>query len=65
MWIDYICGLVFFVCVPGIVFTVPTENKYLTAGVHAVIFVIVHHLLNAVLKKEFGIEEPSLTKKQK
>ena len=60
MWIDYMCGLVFFLCVPGILFTVPAENKYITTAAHAVIFVIVHHLLNAFLKKEFGLEEPKL-----
>ena len=59
------CGLVFFMCVPGILFTVPSENKYITTGAHAVIFVIVHHLLNAFLKKEFGIEEPKFESKSK
>ena len=60
MWIDYVCGLVFFLCVPGILFTVPSDNKYITASAHAVIFVIAHHILNAFLKKEFGVEEPRL-----
>ena len=58
MWINYICGLVFFLCVPGILFTIPTKSVYLTTALHAVIFVIVHHTLNALLKKHFGIEEP-------
>jgi hypothetical protein len=60
MWINYICGLVFFLCVPGILFTVPTGNVYLSTAIHAVIFVFVHHTLNAFLKKQFEIEEPRL-----
>lgn len=59
-WINYICGLVFFSMVPGILFTVPLNNKYLIAAVHAVLFVIVHHTLNAFLKKQFNITEPTL-----
>jgi len=58
MWINYICALVFFLCVPGILFTIPTDNKYLTTALHAIVFVIVHHTVNANLKKYFGIEEP-------
>jgi hypothetical protein len=46
--------------VPGILFTVPLNNKYLIAAVHAILFVIVHHTLNAVLKKQFNITEPTL-----
>jgi general stress protein CsbA len=57
-WINLICGVVFFCCVPGILFTIPTENVYLTTGLHAVVFVIVHHTLNDYLKTNFGIEEP-------
>ncbi len=63
-WINYICGLVFFLMVPGIIFTVPLENKYYTAAVHAVLFVIVHHSLDAILKKLFNLEEPSLPKSE-
>jgi general stress protein CsbA len=58
--INYICGLVFFLCVPGILFTIPTGNKYLTTALHAVVFVIVHHTLNAYLQKHFGLEEPRM-----
>jgi hypothetical protein len=60
-WINYICGVVFFLMVPGILFTVPLQNKYAVAAVHAVLFVIVHHTLNAVLKKQFGLSEPTLS----
>ena len=60
MRINYICGLVFFLCVPGILFTFPSDNKYVVAGAHAVVFVIVHHFVNAYLKKHFGMEEPKM-----
>jgi hypothetical protein len=60
MWINLVCGLIFFLMVPGIVFTVPSQSKYITAAAHAVLFVIVHHFVNAYLKKHFGMEEPSL-----
>lgn len=60
MWINLVCGLIFFLLVPGILFTVPTGNKYATAAVHAVLFVIAHHTVNALLKKYFNMEEPSL-----
>ena len=62
-WINYICGLVFFLMVPGIVFTVPLGNKYAITAAHAVLFVIVHHLLNAILKKQFNLTEPTLSSK--
>jgi hypothetical protein len=58
MWINLICGLVFFLCVPGILFTIPVKNVYARTALHAVVFVIAHHTLNAFLKKQFGIEEP-------
>lgn len=60
MWINLVSGLIFFLMVPGIVFTVPSQSKYITAAAHAVLFVIVHHFVNAYLKKHFGMEEPSL-----
>lgn len=60
MWINFICGIVFFLCVPGIVFTIPVKNVYLRTALHAVIFVVAHHTLNAFLKKQFGIEEPRM-----
>ena len=60
MWINYVCGLVFFLCVPGILFTFPSDNKYITTAAHAVIFVVVHHAVNAYLKKHYGMEEPKL-----
>ena len=47
--------------VPGIVFTIPSQSKYVTAAAHAVLFVIVHHVVNAYLKKHFGMDEPSLS----
>jgi len=61
-WINLICGIVFFVCVPGIVFTIPAENVYYTTALHAVLFVIIHHTLNDILKTHFGIEEPRSNK---
>ncbi len=60
MWINLVCGLVFFLCVPGILFTLPVGNKYMIAAAHAVVFVIAHHTVNAVLKAKFGMEEPRL-----
>jgi len=60
MWINLVCGLIFFLLVPGIVFTIPSQSKYVTAVAHAVLFVIVHHVVNAYLKKYFGMEEPRL-----
>lgn len=60
MWINLVCGLIFFLMVPGILFTVPSQSKYITAAAHAVLFVIVHHVVNAYLKKHFGMEEPKL-----
>jgi hypothetical protein len=58
MWINYICALVLFICVPGILFTLPVGNKYAIAAAHAVVFVILHHTVNAFLKKNFNMEEP-------
>ena len=58
--INYICGFIFFLLVPGILFRIPTGNKYLTAAIHAVLFVIVHHAVNAYLKKHYNMEEPSM-----
>jgi hypothetical protein len=63
MWINLVCGLVFFLMVPGILFTVPAKSKYVTAAVHAVLFVIAHHFVNAFLRREFGMEEPRLPPK--
>lgn len=60
MWINLVCGLIFFLMVPGILFTVPSQSKYITATAHAVLFVIVHHVINAYLKKHFCMEEPTL-----
>jgi hypothetical protein len=60
MWINLICGVIFFLMVPGVLFTIPTGNKYLTIAAHAVLFVIVHHVVNGLLKKHFNMEEPSL-----
>ena len=61
MWINLVCGLIFFLMVPGIVFTVPSQSKYITAAAHAVLFIIVYHVVNAYLKKYFGMEEPTLS----
>lgn len=69
MWINLVCGLIFFLLSPGILFTIPPGSKGLfmsgqtsvaSAAVHAVVFVVVHHLVNAYLKKYYGMEEPSL-----
>jgi hypothetical protein len=60
MWINFVCAIVFFLCVPGILFTIPLGNKYAIAAAHAVVFVIVHHSVNAFLKAKFGMEEPRM-----
>jgi general stress protein CsbA len=60
MWINFVCAIVFFLCVPGILFTIPTNNVYLTTALHSVVFVIAHHTVNAYLKKNFGMEEPRM-----
>lgn len=58
--INLICGIIFFLLVPGILFTIRTGNKYLTTAIHAVLFVIVHHVVNAYLKKHYNMEEPTM-----
>jgi len=60
MWINLVCGLVFFLVSPGVLFTIPLKNKYAILAAHAVVFVIVHHVVNALLKKYFDMEEPRL-----
>ncbi len=69
MWINLVCGLIFFLLSPGIVLTIPPlsngllfsgQTSVMAAAVHAVLFVIVHHTVNALLKKHFGMEEPKL-----
>ncbi len=69
MWINLVCGLIFFLLSPGILLTIPPGSKGLfmsrqtsiiAAAVHAVVFVIVHHIVNAYLQKYYGMKEPSL-----
>jgi membrane-associated phospholipid phosphatase len=69
MWINYICGLIFFLLSPGVLLTIPPGSKGLfmsrqtsliAAAVHAVVFVIVHHTVNAYLKNHFGMVEPGM-----
>lgn len=69
MWINLICGLIFFLLSPGVLLTIPPgsrglfmsgQTSLIAAAVHAVVFVIVHHLVNAYLKKYYDMEEPSL-----
>jgi len=60
MWINFVCAFIFFLCVPGILFTIKTDNKYLTTALHAIVFVIFHHIVNAYLQREFGMEEPKM-----
>jgi CDP-diglyceride synthetase len=60
MWINLVCAVIFFLLVPGILFTIPTKSKYTTAAAHAVLFVIVHHYVNAYLQKHYGMKEPQL-----
>lgn len=60
MLINLVCAIVFFLCVPGILFTIPIQDKYLMTAAHAVVFVIVHHFVNAYLKATFGMEEPRM-----
>lgn len=69
MWINLICGLIFFLLSPGVLLTIPPGSKGLfmsgqtsliAAAVHAVVFVIAHHTVNAYLKKYYDMEEPSM-----
>jgi hypothetical protein len=53
-------AIVFFVCVPGILFTIPTNSVYLTTALHSVIFVLVHRTVMAHFKKNLGIQEPRM-----
>jgi len=65
MWINFILfylsiAIVFFVCVPGILFTIPTNSVYLTTALHSIIFVLVHRTVMAHFKKNLGIKEPDM-----
>ena len=69
MWINLICGLIFFLLSPGVLLTIPPgsrglfmsgQTSLIAAAVHAVVFVIVHHIVNAYLKKYYDMEEPSM-----
>jgi energy-converting hydrogenase Eha subunit C len=68
-WINLVCGIIFFLLSPGVILTLPPLSKgvfmsgqtsILSAAVHAVIFVIVHHSVNAYLQKHYGMEEPKM-----
>ena len=69
MWINFVCAIIFFLLSPGVLLTIPPgsnglfmsgQTSILAAAVHALVFVVVHHSVNAYLKKHYGMEEPRL-----
>jgi CDP-diglyceride synthetase len=69
MWVNYICGIIFFLLSPGVLLTIPPGSKglfmsgqtsILAAAVHAVVFVIVHHSVNSYIKRKYGMVEPGM-----
>ncbi len=69
MWINFVCAIIFFLLSPGVLLTIPPgsnglfmsgQTSILAAAVHALVFVVVHHVVNAYLKKHYGMEEPRM-----
>ena len=69
MWVNYICGIIFFLLSPGVLLTIPPGSKglfmsgqtsILSAAVHAVVFVIVHHSVNSYIKRKYGMVESGM-----